>query len=81
MCNISPDSRQTGVLFESDCVFFLLMSLMAFTGGFLGGKAMHHASATSPLHLQDDTGNIMGTCVAVGLLFGALINLIILTLI
>ena len=77
------------------------MSLMAFTGGFLGGKAMYHASATSPLHLQDDTGkiqiqitsqwdiiqftftlgNIMGTCAAVGLLFGALISLIILTLI
>lgn len=34
------------------------MSLMAYTGGFLGGKSMYYASATSPLHLQDDTGKI-----------------------
>ena len=32
------------------------MSLMAITGGFLGGKAMSHASAMAPKHLQDDTG-------------------------
>ena len=58
---IQKDTRQTEVLFNNDYVFIFLMSLMGFTGGFLGSKAMFFASANAPKHLQDDTGNIFFT--------------------
>jgi len=81
MCNINPDSRQTPVMFESDLVYILIMSVIGVTGGILSGKAMAHASIISPPHLQDDTGNLMGTCLVAGLLCGAASSFLVLALI
>ena len=52
------DSRQTPVMFESDLVYILIMSVIGVSGGILSGKAMAHASIISPPHLQDDTGKL-----------------------
>lgn len=81
MCNINPDARQTKVMFESDLVYILIMSVIGISGGILSGKAMAHASIISPPHLQDDTGNLMGTCLVAGLLGGAASSFIVLALI
>jgi len=89
------DSRQTPVMFESDLVYILIMSVIGVSGGILSGKAMAHASIISPPHLQDDTGklsnaypkfnlylgNLMGTCLVAGLLCGAASSFLVLALI
>ena len=51
------DDRKTTIMFHSDLIYILIMSLIGITGGILSGKAMSHASIISPPHLQDDTGS------------------------
>ena len=49
--------RKTPIIFRSDLVYILLMSVMGVSGGFLSGKAMAFAGQIAPKHLQDDTGD------------------------
>jgi len=80
MTNIEIEGRQTPIYFKSDLVYIILMSVIGLTGGFLSSKAMG-AGQLAPSHLQDDTGNLMGTCLVAGLLGGASLSFGVLALI
>jgi len=80
MTNIDIQDRNTQIYFKSDLMYILLMSVIGLTGGFLGSKAMG-AGQLAPAHLQDDTGNLMGTCLVAGLLGGASLSFGVLALI
>ena len=69
LCNLSPDDRKvTQVLIESDVFFLIIHALMSVSSGYMVTIAMINA----PLMVEDKDKSVVGSLMVFMLVFGLL---------
>jgi len=70
-CNVAPLNRSTEILFLSDLIWVVLLTLFSLTGGYLSNVGMMLGPKKVGLELQETAGMILTTALVTGLGVGS----------